>query len=661
MPTLPPRLGKYAIGERLREDGGMGALWRAHDTVLHRPVVVKMVRADIDTPELRERFEREALMLSSLQHPHIVTVFDYGEVEGHPYLVMEFIEGESLAELITRRPVLPIAEKLRILDDLCAAVAYAHRRKLVHRDLKPANVMIDAETGTVKLLDFGIARRVETGVSQFTQGVGTPCYMAPEQVQNGPIDARTDIFALGAIAYELFSYRRAFDAETLIALARQIVDEPPTPLAQICHDLPPTVVQAINQALAKAPARRPDTVESLRTALVGASASKSNILRAGLSGDGIRAGSRLLIGGCLALLSAGFTMSPITGWHGFYASVVYCVSLPLAGILSDWLGTRAVARFGTCAIVTSLLAFPISKVAWPDQPDSFILFLVAAVGAGNALTVATVNVLICRVRRHARLSGLALVHGCYWGGAVVGSLTTDLFRPAADGLAYPWAPFVWPAPWSWLLAAPAAGSAVLLWTQPRSEAAGLHVDTTRFLSDIKSPVIVSTAVAALFVAAYEGAPPWFLVQAIGYSHDVLLCAFGACIALSRLLLSVWSPLRGVPALAIAGLAIGIGFVGAAFSRPDTLPSVTVLSSVLFAVGIGVWCPLLLDLLAERYQSAFALAVGSMFYVAVVDTLPFWMDVITQEPQAALKRLSAPLSVAVALIVGLGWQLRKQSK
>jgi serine/threonine protein kinase len=263
MQTLPPLIGKYEVLGRLPQ-GGMGTVYLGRDPVLRRSVAIKVIRTDIDSPALRERFEEEEIAVARLRHPNIVTVFDYGEFQAQPYLVMEYIQGESLRDLIARRAPLALPDKLRLMDEVCAGVARAHQARLIHRDLKPENVMVDRENQLAKILDFGVARSLEASRSQFTQGIGTLSYMAPEQVTTGIVDGRTDIFALGAVFYELLSYRQAFGGATPGIILRKILEEQPIPLSQLDPALDSAIDQMLRKALAKDPLHRYQDVDALR-------------------------------------------------------------------------------------------------------------------------------------------------------------------------------------------------------------------------------------------------------------------------------------------------------------------------------------------------------------------------------------------------------------
>src|ERR1700730_15561367 len=167
----------------------MGTVYLARDPPLARLVAIKVLSGDFDNEDLRERFSREARSVSRLRHPNIVTIFEYGDFTGQPFIAMEYVSGESWAELIRRRAPVPLFRKLRMMEELCAGMAYAHRARIVHRDIKPGNIMVDAENNLIKILDFGIARNLESS-APVTQVVGTPSYMSPEQTSGQRVDLR---------------------------------------------------------------------------------------------------------------------------------------------------------------------------------------------------------------------------------------------------------------------------------------------------------------------------------------------------------------------------------------------------------------------------------------------------------------------------------------
>ena len=258
------QVGRYEIQRRLGR-GGMGAVYVAHDPVLGRMVAIKVFSGDLDMPDARERFSREARAAAALNHPNIVTVYDFGEYESQPFIVMEYVPGETLAGLIRRKTLIGIADKLRWMEELCAGAGYAHQMHLVHRDIKPANLMID-RSGRLKILDFGIARML--GIASNTSVmIGTPGYMAPEQITGDPVDHRADQFSIGVVFYELLAYTEAFPGDTLPMITHRILTEEPVPLNRLAADAPPALVSIIHQAMRKNSAERFPDCEALRLAI----------------------------------------------------------------------------------------------------------------------------------------------------------------------------------------------------------------------------------------------------------------------------------------------------------------------------------------------------------------------------------------------------------
>jgi Tol biopolymer transport system component len=264
MPLAPgTRLGPYEILAPLGA-GGMGEVYKARDTRLDRTVAVKILPPHLSTdPLLKQRFEREARAVSSLNHPHICVLHDVGQQNGTDYLVMEYLEGETLAQRLEKGPM-PLDQVLKFGTQIADALDKAHRQGVVHRDLKPGNVMLTA-TGA-KLLDFGLAKSTApvtpgssltmapTQASPVTQHgtiVGTFQYMSPEQVEGRDVDARTDIFAFGAVLYEMLTGRRAFAGKSSLSVASAILEKEPEPIAAIAPMTPPALDRTIRKCLAK--------------------------------------------------------------------------------------------------------------------------------------------------------------------------------------------------------------------------------------------------------------------------------------------------------------------------------------------------------------------------------------------------------------------------
>jgi len=269
------KLGPYEILSPLGA-GGMGEVYRARDTRLNRTVAVKILTQGIaDTPEVRQRFEREARAISSLNHPHICALYDVGHQDGIEYLVMEFLEGETLAARI-EKGALPTPELLRYASQIADALDKAHRQGIVHRDLKPANVML-TKSGA-KLLDFGLAKGEEIfqggdpGSSPTmsrpltTQGtiVGTMQYMSPEQLEGKEADARSDIFAFGAVLYEMATGKKAFEAKSHASLIAAILKEDPRPMRELQPMAPLLLERITKTCLSKDPDDRPQSAHDLK-------------------------------------------------------------------------------------------------------------------------------------------------------------------------------------------------------------------------------------------------------------------------------------------------------------------------------------------------------------------------------------------------------------
>ncbi len=259
--------GRFVI-ERPLGAGGMGAVYLARDEQLGEQVALKVIAgmALLD-PGSAERLRREASMARRISHPNVVRMHDLGEEHGLLFVSMEYVAGESLAARITRLGTLTPAQLRPIAIQLCEGLAAAHNAGVVHRDLKPANILIDASE-RVKLIDFGIARGdLHAGMTATNMVVGTPEYMAPEQVKGGAVDARTDIYALGAVLYHALTGRPPFRGDTPIAVGLAHCQDPLVPPRQLRPDLPPAWDAVITRALEKTSAARFPGVQALQAAL----------------------------------------------------------------------------------------------------------------------------------------------------------------------------------------------------------------------------------------------------------------------------------------------------------------------------------------------------------------------------------------------------------
>jgi serine/threonine protein kinase/WD40 repeat protein len=258
MPPPPLRIGKYEILEELGR-GAMGTVYKARDPRLDRLVAVKMMSEELlIEEEMRGRFQREAKSAANLQHPNIVTIFDFGELEGEgsPYIVMELLEGMSLAQLMEEKKPERLEDRVNVITQICRGLDYAHKRGVIHRDVKPGNIQV-LPSGTAKVLDFGIALGEGSTIKTKTGLVmGTPNYMAPEQISSEVVDHRADMWAVGVILYELLSGERPFTATTIPGLVYQIVHSPPPPLDERKLGLPARMVQVVERVLQKNPDQR---------------------------------------------------------------------------------------------------------------------------------------------------------------------------------------------------------------------------------------------------------------------------------------------------------------------------------------------------------------------------------------------------------------------
>ena len=254
--------GRYQLHEQLGQ-GGMGVVFRAHDTVLQRIVALKLVGVSyVDDPEMRERFFREARAAAQLTHKNIVTVYDLGEHEGRPYLAMEYLAGEDLQRRLARPEKMPVSRRLEVAIEICHGVEHAHAHGIIHRDLKPANIYL-AENAGVKILDFGLARPMTSQLTHSNMLMGTINYMAPEQVRAERADQRSDIFSLGVVLYELFGGRKAFDGDSVASTLYKILEEVPEPLPNLDSELPRSLWPIVERALVKNREERYQQVSAL--------------------------------------------------------------------------------------------------------------------------------------------------------------------------------------------------------------------------------------------------------------------------------------------------------------------------------------------------------------------------------------------------------------
>jgi eukaryotic-like serine/threonine-protein kinase len=288
--------GRYRIEDRLGA-GGMSTVFRAHDTVLERAVAVKLLAEHLAEDEaFVARFRREALAAARLQHPNIVQVFDSGQdaASGRHYIVMEFVEGPSCADLLRQHRMFDADDTVRIVRDACHGLDYAHRAGVIHRDVKPGNLLVASESGTTKLADFGIAKAAEqTRITQVGSVLGTAAYLSPEQAAGEETAQASDIYSLGVCAYQFLAGRLPHEYGSLTELALKQQQETAAPITEFRQDVTPELDRAVRASLERDPARRYSSALEMAAAL-----------EAGLRGEATAA-TRQLDSEATSVLAAG--------------------------------------------------------------------------------------------------------------------------------------------------------------------------------------------------------------------------------------------------------------------------------------------------------------------------------------------------------------------
>jgi len=259
------QIGRYEILEIIGT-GATGRVARAHDPMIGRLVAIKLLSKEWAQGEARQRFIQEARVVGQLSHPSIITLHDMGidDATQTPYLVMEFMEGQPLDRILDKGS-LPFPKACAMAAEMATALGIAHRKGVIHGDVKPANIFV-ADDGRVKLMDFGMARLASRD-SGATPLLGTPAYWCPEQIMGKPQDARSDLFSLGVVLYEMVTGKRPFDAESLQAICGRVLSSTPLPPSQANRSLPPEFDAIVTRCLAKDPAVRYQTADSLASEL----------------------------------------------------------------------------------------------------------------------------------------------------------------------------------------------------------------------------------------------------------------------------------------------------------------------------------------------------------------------------------------------------------
>jgi serine/threonine protein kinase len=254
----PSRIGKYEIEEFL--GGGMSHVYRAKDTVLGRRVAVKVLtRAATSDSESKARFLMEARVASNITHENIISVFDFGEENGQPFIVMEFLEGESLRAAIKNQHLGDFPWRMRVALQAGRAIDFIHSKKIIHRDIKPENINID-RSGKIKLMDFGIAKAENVQLTRTGFTLGTPYYMAPEQVLGRPLTPQADVYAYGLLLFELITENKAMSGESVEQIFEKILYQPVDLSKLNAMGIPPAVISLIGRCVSKQPAQRPRSV-----------------------------------------------------------------------------------------------------------------------------------------------------------------------------------------------------------------------------------------------------------------------------------------------------------------------------------------------------------------------------------------------------------------
>jgi beta-lactam-binding protein with PASTA domain/predicted Ser/Thr protein kinase len=289
--TTPRLLSeRYELGETLGY-GGMSEVHRGLDTRLSRDVAIKVLRADLARdPQFQMRFRREAQNAAALNHPAIVAVYDTGETQSEfgplPYIVMEYVDGQTLREIVKTTGPMSQQRVIEVMADVCAALDFSHRHQIIHRDVKPANIMIN-RAGAVKVMDFGIARALGEGqnVTQTHAVIGTAQYLSPEQARGEPVDARSDVYAAGCVLFELLTGEPPFTGDSPVAVAYQHVREDPRRPSEVNPSIPPELDAVVLKALSKNPANRYQSAAEMRSDLVRVRSGQPPMAPAVLSED----------------------------------------------------------------------------------------------------------------------------------------------------------------------------------------------------------------------------------------------------------------------------------------------------------------------------------------------------------------------------------------
>jgi formylglycine-generating enzyme required for sulfatase activity/tRNA A-37 threonylcarbamoyl transferase component Bud32 len=431
---IPSLIGKYELLEFL--GGGMSHVYRARDTVIDRPVVVKILTEEsCADPEAKARFLHEAKIAGNIQHDNIVSVFDYGEHEGRPFIVMEYLQGEDLRHAIRGGRAGSLENRLRIAADIAAALHYVHERGIIHRDIKPENIHIDAN-GKVKLMDFGIAKTANLSLTRTGMAMGTPYYMAPEQVAGRANTPLVDVYAFGMLFYELLTGVRGITGETMEQVFFQIMQQPLDQSVMENAGVPPAVRDIVMRCTAKQAEQRPqslrEVVEALRAMLhpAAATAARTMPMTSQPGGAGIAPE---------AALEEKKTAAPVSGKRFVPVAVGIAAVILIAAMVYIWMH-RTVAipgmiyfpggafPFGADKKPVNLGPFYIDETEVSNADFAEFCRATGCTPPLGAPDLPVVRITVNQARAYAKWKGKRLPTAQEWERAARG----------VDGVRYPW-------------------------------------------------------------------------------------------------------------------------------------------------------------------------------------------------------------------------------
>jgi serine/threonine-protein kinase len=260
------KIGNYELTGKIGQ-GGIAEIYKGRQASLDRDVAIKILSSKLTSDQdIVRRFERESLVIARLNHPNIVHVIDKGQAGGRYYFVMDFIDGTSLREVIDSTKI-QLQTKLEMIVQVCKALDYAHKNGVIHRDIKPANLIFDQHNRRIRIMDFGVARLVDSHATRTGVVLGSPSYMAPEQLDGGAITGQADLFSLGVSLFQLLTGQLPFRSDSIPGLMHAIATQPHPPLRTIRPDLPPSLGEVLDRALHKVPEERYETAAQMAGAL----------------------------------------------------------------------------------------------------------------------------------------------------------------------------------------------------------------------------------------------------------------------------------------------------------------------------------------------------------------------------------------------------------